>query len=129
MFPNSKLLENKVTNLTLSDDLVQTAIGLSLSPSMTVEEARTSLLLAAASHPLVLATPSPVVLFKEFSTTAMSFELHFWLKLHSVMECRIVESEVRQKINNLFRGTDAAILPAEAGISGNAAPVRLRAAG
>lgn len=108
VFPNSKLLENKVTNLTLTDDLVQTAIGLSLAPCMSVEETRESLLQAAALHPKVLASPAPVVLFKEFSTTTMSFELHFWLKLHSVMECRIIESEVRQAINGLFRDTDAA---------------------
>lgn len=119
VFPNSKLLENKVTNLTLTDDLVQTAITLSLSPSMTVDEARESLLQAAASHPKVLSTPAPVVLFKEYSATSMSFELNFWIKLHSVMECRIIESEVRQTINSLFSGTDASISAAvRSGIAG-----------
>ena len=63
-------------------------------------------------YPIVKGEPAPVVLFKEFSTTTMSFELHFWIKLHSVMECRIVESEVRQAINGLFRDTDAATISA-----------------
>lgn len=121
VFPNSKLLENKVTNLTLTDDLVQTAIGLSVNTSLPVEEARELLLHAAASHPRVLAAPSPVVLFKEFNTANMSFELHFWLKLHSVMECRVIESEVRQEINRLFSGTDAATISAAAVRAGLAA--------
>ena len=108
LFPNSTLLEKKVTNLTLTDNLVQTAIGVSLRPTMTVDEARESLLRAASSHPKVLAQPAPVVLFKAFNSTSMAFELHFWLKLHDVMECRIVESDVRETINGFFRDTGAA---------------------
>ena len=106
--PNSILLENKVTNLTLTDDLVQTAIGVSLSPTLPVDEVRRRLYEAAISHPSVLATPEPIVLFLEFSSTLLSFQLHFWIKLHSVMECRVVESEVREAISNSLRNTNAA---------------------
>src|SRR5204862_1592194 len=73
--PNSILLENKVTNLTLTDDLVQTAIGVSLSPTLPVDEVRRRLYEAAIKHPKVLSTPEPIVLFLAFSRTLLSFEL------------------------------------------------------
>jgi potassium efflux system protein len=104
--PNSKLLEDKVTNLTLSDNLVQTTIAVTLGSSMTVEEVRHQLL-AAASHPKVLSEPAPVVLLLSFNKTELSFELHFWIKLANLMECRIVESEVREAINISLAAADA----------------------
>jgi small-conductance mechanosensitive channel len=106
--PNSSLLENKVTNLTLSDNLVQTAIGISLSPTLQVDEVRHILYEAAASHPMILRSPEPVVLLKEFSTTSMSFELHFWIKLKTIMARNIAESDIRMKINRSLAHTDAA---------------------
>jgi potassium efflux system protein len=106
--PNSSLLENKVTNLTLSNNLIQTAIGITLSPTLHADEVRDILYEAALSHPMVLRTPEPVVLFKEFSTSAISFELHFWIKLESIMARSVAESEVRAKINRSLGNTDAA---------------------
>ena len=42
-----RLLENKVTNLTLSDNLVRTCIGLTVAPGLTVNEVRSRLLASA----------------------------------------------------------------------------------
>ena len=105
--PNSKLLSDKVTNLTLSDNLVQTAVAVSLPLTMTVPEAKALLLQAAASHPTVLKSPGPIVLFKQFGTTAMDFELHFSLRLNDDMRAAIVQSDVRESINHLFRQVNA----------------------
>ncbi|HEX3871733.1 MAG TPA: mechanosensitive ion channel domain-containing protein, partial [Pirellulales bacterium] len=63
--PNSKLLEEQVTNYTLSDDLVRTSIRITLNPDLPVEEVRDRLL-TAARHPQVLGEPAPVVLFLDF---------------------------------------------------------------
>lgn len=109
--PNSKLLENKVVNLTLSDNLVQTGIGVSMATVIELQDARCLLKHCAASHSKVLANPEPVVLFKEFNANSMSFELHFWLRLNNTMECRLVESEVREKIHELFRNATATTIP------------------
>lgn len=106
--PTGQLLENKVTNLTLTDDLVQTAIGVSLSPTLSVDEVRRRLYVAAVSHPSVLSEPEPIVLFMEFSSTVQSFQLHFWIKLHSVMECRVIEPKSSEAINTSLRNTNAA---------------------
>jgi potassium efflux system protein len=105
--PNSKLLSDKVTNLTLSDSLIQTAVGVSLPLKVGVQRAKSILLQAASSHPTVLQTPEPIVLFKQFGALVMDFELHFWLQLTDNKQAAIAQSEVREAINELFLQCDA----------------------
>lgn len=100
--PNSKLLSDKVTNLTLSDSLIQTTVAVTLPTKIPVKEAKGLLLAAALSQPAVLHAPCPVVLFKQFGTTTMDFELHFWLQLRDEMQAAIAQSDVREAINELF---------------------------
>ncbi len=107
VLPNSKLLEDKVTNLTLSDNMVRTAIGVSLSPTLPVDEVRRRLLEAAVSHPKVMSDPAPVALFLGFSKSELTFELHFWIRMGGLMECRVAESEVREAICKSLEKTDA----------------------
>ena len=104
--PNSKLLSDKVTNLTLSDSLIQTAVGVTLPLRMGVQQAKRILLQAASSHPTVLRNPEPIVLFKQFGATSMDFELHFWLQLSDTMQAAMAQSDVREAINELFQQTD-----------------------
>ncbi len=105
--PNSKLLSDKVTNLTLSDNLIQTAVAVSLPIKIGVTQAKKILLQAASSHPNVLQEPHPIVLFNQFGTISMDFELYFWLRLNDDMRAAIVQSEVREAINDLFQQYDA----------------------
>ena len=105
--PNSKLLSDKVTNLTLSDSLVQTAVAVTLPLKVGVQQAKSILLQAASSHPTVLQKPCPIVLFKQFGTTTMDFELHFWLQLNDAMQAAIAQSDVREAINELCQQNDA----------------------
>ena len=120
MVPNSKLLENKVTNLTLTDNLVQTAIGVTVSPSLPVSEVRRRLLAAATRHPLVLTDPKPIVLLLSFGEKELSFELRFWFCLNSLQECRTTESDIREAISDLLSEANPATTAA-AGIARPAA--------
>ncbi|HEV3137804.1 MAG TPA: mechanosensitive ion channel domain-containing protein, partial [Pirellulales bacterium] len=104
--PNSKLLSDKVTNLTLSDNLVQAAVAVSLPVRITLSRAKQLLLQAAASNPALLREPRPIVLLKQFGTTSMDFELHFWLRLSSDMQVAIAQSEVREAVNELLERCD-----------------------
>jgi potassium efflux system protein len=105
--PNSKLLSDKVTNLTLSDSVIQTAVGVTLPLKVGVQQAKSILLQAASSHPTVLKKPEPIVLFKQFGATSMDFELHFWLQLSDTMQAAIAQSDVREAISELFQQNDA----------------------
>jgi potassium efflux system protein len=112
MVPNSQLLQDKVTNLTLSDDLVRASIEVKLGAGLSVDEVTRRLMSAAGNHPKVLTHPEPVVLFLGFSSTDMTFELHFWIKIASLIESRVVESEVRVAVCDALRDTGAAADPA-----------------
>jgi small-conductance mechanosensitive channel len=105
--PNSKLLDESVVNMTLSDSLVQTAIKVTLSPPMPVAYAKRLLTQAAASHSDVLKSPEPVALFLEFSSSSMDFELHYWIQLNSEMQAAIVQSDIRETISRLFSETES----------------------
>jgi small-conductance mechanosensitive channel len=105
--PNNKLLSDKVTNLTLSDNLIQTMVAVTLPAKMSVPQARCLLLEAAVSHTSVLGDPQPIVLLKQFGASSMDFELHFWLKIDDDMRASIAQSEVREAINDLVQQFDA----------------------
>ncbi len=106
--PNSKLLSDKVTNLTLTDHLIQTTVAVTLPLKLSVKEAKGLLLAAAISQPTVLRNPRPVVLLKQFGATSMDFELHFWLQLYDEMQAAVAQSDVREAINDLFLEQNAA---------------------
>ncbi|HEX4145235.1 MAG TPA: mechanosensitive ion channel domain-containing protein [Pirellulales bacterium] len=108
MVPNSQLLQDKVTNLTLSDDLVRASIEVKVTTGLSVDEVTRRLNAAASNHPKVLTRPEPVVLFQGFSSTDATFELHFWIKIASLIESRIVESEVRVAVCDALRDTGPA---------------------
>ena len=119
IIPNSKLLSDKVTNLTLSDNLVQTAVAVTLPLKMTVPQAKQTLLQAASTHPAVLREPHPLVLFKQFGASSMDLELHFWLRLNDDMLTAVVQSEVREAVNELFQRNDAQPIIAAASLFAN----------
>ena len=100
--PNSKLLSDKVTNLTLSDSLIQAAIAVTLPGRMPIGQAKRLLLEAARSHPAVLNEPAPYVLFKQLGAASMDFELHFWLNLDDETRSAVTQSELRETISELF---------------------------
>jgi small-conductance mechanosensitive channel len=58
---------------------------------------------ALADHGKVLKSPEPVVLFTEFGDNALNFRAIFWLHMRSMMDRRKVESDVRYRMDKLFR--------------------------
>src|SRR5687767_3782136 len=76
--PNSKLLETSVVNWTLSDDRVGCSVCLGAAYGSPTREVEALLKLAAEEHQDVLQDPAPLVLFTDFGTDALMFELRFW---------------------------------------------------
>lgn len=124
--PNSKVLSDKLTNLTLSDALVQTTVAVTLPNKLPVAQVKVLLLQAALSNRTVLREPCPIVLFKQFGATTMDFELHFWLQLDDEMRAAIAQSDVREEINELFQQYNAQVTISNVSPPGPAAapPVR-----
>lgn len=97
--PNSRLLEENVTNWTLSDDIVRTRINVGVaygSPTREVERLLGEVLLGMEE---VKREPAPVVVFMDFGESALNFQASFWGELQGRKE---VESELRHRIAESF---------------------------
>ena len=107
--PNGAFLEQNVVNWTHSDNLVRVSLQVGVaygSPTRRVEE-----LIQRAIRELdqALIPPEPVVLFDDFGDSALIFEALFWIAMKRPMDRRRALSEVRFRIDELFRENDIVI--------------------
>ena len=58
---------------------------------------------AADEHKKVRKSPKPFVLFQDFGDNALIFDVYFWISMIRVMDRRIIESDIRFRIDELFR--------------------------
>ena len=58
---------------------------------------------AAVEHGRILNSPEPFVWFVEFGDNSLNFEVHFWVKVRSISDRTRIESDVRFRIDQLFR--------------------------
>jgi small-conductance mechanosensitive channel len=107
IIPNKSLLDEQVTNFTLTDNVVRRTVTMTVQRSVPIAEAKRKMLRVARSHPLVLKSPAPVVFVKEidnyYETTL--FEVYFALHLKSFIECARVQSQILQRLGELFPPT------------------------
>ncbi|MCF7731849.1 MAG: mechanosensitive ion channel [Akkermansiaceae bacterium] len=78
LIPNSTLLENRVTNWTLSDSLLRHFVLVGVAYGSPTREVSHILLAVAAEHGLVLRDPAPEIRFEDFGDNALQFRLLFW---------------------------------------------------
>jgi small-conductance mechanosensitive channel len=101
--PNKTLIDEQVTNLTLSDNFVQRFVTATLERDVPIDEAKRKMLEVVFRHPLVLKSPRPIVLLKEVETYWLTFEIHFWLEHGSFIKCAMVESDILEIIGDIYR--------------------------
>jgi potassium efflux system protein len=101
IIPNSKLLETSVINWTLSDDVGGCLVKVGVTYGSPTREVERLLKHAADSHPRVLRDPPPDVVFSDFASDALMFELRFRVNLRDTQKSE-VESELRFAIDELF---------------------------
>ncbi len=106
--PNSAFLEKNVVNWTLSDDRVRTHVSVGVTYGSPVADVFLLIRQAVDEQPGVLRVPEPVVLFSDFGNDALLFEVHFWIRMRTLMDRRRIESDVRRTLDQLFR--DAGIV-------------------
>jgi potassium efflux system protein len=107
--PNSAFLETKVINWTHNDPTVRVRISVGVAYGSPTREVERLIVQALADHKRVLDTPAPVVLFSEFGDNALQFDAHFWLRVRHQMDRMRVESEIRYRIDDLFREAEIVI--------------------
>lgn len=47
--------------------------------------------------------PEPFVLFNDLGDNSLVFDVYFWISINRLMERRIIESDIRFRIDDLFR--------------------------
>ncbi|MCA9123262.1 MAG: mechanosensitive ion channel [Planctomycetaceae bacterium] len=101
--PNSTFLENNVVNLTRGDDKLRTNVKVGIAYGSPTREATKLMKYAAVEHGRILNSPEPFVWFVEFGDNSLNFEVHFWVKVRNISDRTRIESDVRFRIDQLFR--------------------------
>jgi len=101
--PNSSFLEKNVINWTLSDDRYRAQISLGVAYGSPTEEATRLIRKAVDEHPRILKRPEPIILFADFGNNSLDFEAHFWIRMRRLMDRRIIASDLRYRIDEVFR--------------------------
>jgi len=101
--PNSSFLQNNVINFTLSSDKVRTMVEVGVAYGSQTVTVTQLLRRAVVETGRVAKDPPPIILFKEFADSALKFEVHFWIRMRTMMDQFQIESAVRFRIDQLFR--------------------------
>jgi small-conductance mechanosensitive channel len=107
--PNSKFLEDNVTNWTLSDTRMRTCVTVGVAYGSRTELVEELLRKVVLESPHTLHEPEPIILFKEFGDNSLNFEVHFWIQMRTIMQSHRIESDLRFAIDRLFREADITI--------------------
>lgn len=107
LVPNSTFIENNVTNWTYSSATVRRSIKVGVDYGASPERVHDLLLQVCADHPEVLAEPEPHVLFEEFGSDALIFNVQYWIDYDRVVDGARVASDLHFMIKR--RLTEAGI--------------------
>ncbi|MFT7558681.1 MAG: small-conductance mechanosensitive channel [Flavobacteriales bacterium] len=109
LVPNSKLLEETVTNWTLEDKLYRCTVRVGVAYGSDVEKVRCLLEKSVTEHDLILSEPSPQIIFEDFGDSSLIFDTYFWVYSVGDKSAREIRSEIRFNVNRLFSDNGIAI--------------------
>jgi small-conductance mechanosensitive channel len=102
LVPNSKLLEETVTNWTLEDTIYRCTVRVGVAYGSDVDKVKYLLEEAIADHNLILSDPPPQIIFEDFGDSSLVFDTYFWVYSAGDKSAREIRSEIRFTINRLF---------------------------
>ncbi len=97
--PNSSFLEKAVVNLTHDTNKIRVAITIGFAYGSPVQLIQEILLRAAEEEPKVIKNHKPFVIFRDFGSDALTFEVHFWIRIGQLMDKDVIESNLRFRVN------------------------------
>lgn len=109
LIPNSKLLENTVTNWTLIDQRSRTSVRVGVAYGSDCKLVRDLITQAVNEQDDVLHNPEPKVIFDDFGDNSLAFEVYFWINASIEGELRSTRSNIRFRINDLFNENQVVI--------------------
>lgn len=109
VIPNSHMLENQIINWTLVDNEVRTSVRVGVDYGSPVRKVAELIEQATREQEDVLEDPEPRVLFEDFGDSALVFDVFFYSLLRPGGDLRRLRSEIRFRIDELFRENDIII--------------------
>jgi len=109
LIPNSALLENTVVNWTLIDKLTRTKVRVGVAYGSPVKRVAELILQATEEQEVALNEPKPLVIFDDFGDSALVFDVFFWINAIGERDLRVVRSDIRFRIVELFEENDIVI--------------------
>ncbi|MCK5826813.1 MAG: mechanosensitive ion channel [Desulfuromusa sp.] len=107
IIPNADLINNQVTNWTLSNRQVRLSVPVGVAYGSNVSQVVEILLVCAKAHQEVEKSPTPHVLFINFGESSLDFELRVWL---AEADMRLgVKSDLYHAIEQAFRESNVEI--------------------
>lgn len=100
IIPNHKYLINNLYNWTANNRNTRESVSISVAYGTDVKLVEELLLKIADSHPAILKTPLPKVLFLEFADSSLNFKIVFSVK--ASLEVEYIKSDIRFKIDSVF---------------------------
>ncbi len=102
LIPNSTLLENTVVNWTLVDRLIRTSVRVGVAYGSPCRKVAELIEQATSIQDGVLKDPKPLVLFEDFGDSALIFDVYFWINSTAERDLRVIRSNIRFTIDELF---------------------------
>ena len=100
--PNSKLLENTVTNWHLPEPSIRSVVSVGVAYGSPVRKVHELLTGVMKSDKHIIQTADNAVLFTEFGDSSLVFELQYWHLLKTQTRRRRQESDIRFAIDKAF---------------------------
>ncbi len=101
--PNSRLLEQNLTNWTLTDNRTRSSLRVGVAYGSPTRRVAELLLQATHDHAQILKSPAPQVFFAEFGDNALTFEVQYWTSLAPGIDRQAIESQLRFVVERAFR--------------------------
>lgn len=102
LVPNSLFLENRVTNLTLSNRRVRRVIRLGVGHGSDPSQVITIMKECAERHGLILKEPAPIAILDDITPSGSIFAIFFWVEFNSKTDSNVVASDMRIMIDKRF---------------------------
>ncbi len=109
LVPNSQLLERKVVNWTLVDLNIRSIVRVGVAYGSPTDQVAVLVRQAVDEVAGISKTPAPQVIFEDFGDSALIFDVYFWAEMRGEKDQRSLRSEVRFRIDQLFRDNDIVI--------------------
>ncbi len=103
LVPNSAILEKNVINWTHSDLNVRFSVKVGVAYGTDPRKVEHLLMRVAKEDSRILKFPEPIVIFGDFGDNSLNFEVFFWLQVNQMMDARIASSDLRYRIDTLFK--------------------------